>query len=415
MDDFDEEISGELQRNSLINHYCQMLPRLWIRLRVKHIIAICLTLFLLDYFGAFTHMFEEDFNTDFHYPYDGDALKYAKQIRHGQQPDVAPINRYNYTYLSDCSDKCRRPDADNFLVPRLVFVIKSAMEHFSRRSAIRQSWGYENRFSDVIIRTVFVLGIPSAERRDIQPLIDIEQANFKDIVQADFLDTYFNNTIKTMMGIQWAATFCPRGKFFMFVDDDFYVSAKNVLRFLRNPVNYPEYLEEADETLRKLARRLSQSDLLAYNNSLVSDTDADHLRNLINQHSIHTVDNKQHINQIRQYLDKKQQNKSNNTVGQPPKMGDDTPVVVAAAAAADTASISSRKLLDMELPNNVRLFAGFVFSSAPHRHKSSKWFVSLDEYPWHMWPPYVTAGAYILSREALFDFYYVSMYTKHFR
>lgn len=32
-----------------------------------------------------------------------------------------------------------------------------------------------------------------------------------------------------------------------------------------------------------------------------------------------------------------------------------------------------------------------------------------------MWPPYVTAGAYILSREALLDMYYASFYTKHFR
>jgi hypothetical protein len=32
-----------------------------------------------------------------------------------------------------------------------------------------------------------------------------------------------------------------------------------------------------------------------------------------------------------------------------------------------------------------------------------------------MWPPYVTAGAYVLSCEALFDMYYASFYTKHFR
>lgn len=32
-----------------------------------------------------------------------------------------------------------------------------------------------------------------------------------------------------------------------------------------------------------------------------------------------------------------------------------------------------------------------------------------------MWPPYITAGAYILSREALFKMYCVSLYTKHFR
>ena len=74
-----------------------------------------------------------------------------------------------------------------------------------------------------------------------------------------------------------------------------------------------------------------------------------------------------------------------------------------------------RQIFDFELPENVRLFAGYVFLSSPHRHKSSKWYVSLKEYPYHLWPPYVTAGAYILSKEALLDMYYASMYTKHFK
>lgn len=386
-----------------------MLPRLCIRFRIKHIIAIIVTIFVLDFFGAFTHYFERDFYTDFQYPYVGDVQKYAKQMRHGQRPDVAPINWYNYTYLTDCSYKCRRSDDDDkYLMPRLVFIVKSAMDHFARRNAIRQSWGYEKRFSDVIIRTIFMLGI-SHDRPDLQSLIDIEQSNYKDIVQANFIDSYYNNTIKTMMSNKWVVTYCPRVKFVMFVDDDFYVSTKNVLRFLRNPINYPEYLEEADETLRKLARRLSQSDLLSHNKSLVSEADVAQLENLVNKHSIHTIDNKGHIQQIRKYLDS---NVGRNSKNGSLVAGDGLDVD---GNADERATGPARKLLDMDLPNNVKLFTGFVFSSAPHRHKSSKWYVSLDEYPWHMWPPYVTAGAYILSREALFDFYYVSMYTKHFR
>lgn len=74
-----------------------------------------------------------------------------------------------------------------------------------------------------------------------------------------------------------------------------------------------------------------------------------------------------------------------------------------------------RQVFDFELPDSVRLFAGYVFVSSPHRHKSSKWYVSLKEYPYHLWPPYVTAGAFILSKQALTDMYYASMYTKHFR
>nr|CAD7204188.1 unnamed protein product [Timema douglasi] len=60
--------------------------------------------------------------------------------------------------------------------------------------------------------------------------------------------------------------------------------------------------------------------------------------------------------------------------------------------------------------DDVKLFAGFVFVSAPHRHRSSKWYVRLSEYPYHLWPPYVTAGAYILSHDALVDICALDVY-----
>jgi beta-1,3-galactosyltransferase / beta-1,3-N-acetylglucosaminyltransferase len=79
--------------------------------------------------------------------------------------------------------------------------------------------------------------------------------------------------------------------------------------------------------------------------------------------------------------------------------------------------MTTRNLLNfnMELPHEAKLYAGFVFNSAPHRHKSSKWYVPLDEYKYDMWPTYVTAGVFVLSREALLEMYCASLYTKHFR
>lgn len=335
-----------------------MLPRICIKFRIKYVISLIVMLLVLEYFGAFTHMFEADFERTFTYPMEGDILSNVYQLRHGQRPAVEPINGYNYTYITDCQHKCK--EDDRMIAPRLVLVVKSAMEHFDRRVAIRKSWGWEKRFSDVKIRTIFVLGRPANADRRLQSLIDLEYANYRDIVQGDFVDSYFNNTIKTMMGFRWAVSYCPRAKFYMFADDDFYISSKNLLKYVRNPVNYPEYLEETDEALRKLARRLSQT-TSNNNSSVVEEPEA-------NQK------NASHPRAKRQILN-----------------------------------------MDMELPRDVKLFSGFVFRSAPHRHRSSKWYVSLEEYPWDMWPTYVTAGAFLLSHEALFEMYYVSMYTKHFR
>ncbi len=156
-----------------------------------------------------------------------------------------------------------------------------------------------------------------------------------------------------MSGFRWVMENCVRSKFYLFVDDDFYVSVKNILAFLRNPVRYPEYLEEYNEQLRKLNQQKLQEMNLS-RNIKISQTER--------------------VGRQRRFL-----------------------------------------LNTMELSPDVKLFAGFVFQSSPHRHMSSKWYVSLEEYRWGSWPRYITAGSFILSREALIEMYYVSLYTKHFR
>ncbi|CAL4150284.1 unnamed protein product, partial [Meganyctiphanes norvegica] len=42
-------------------------------------------------------------------------------------------------------------------------------------------------------------------------------------------------------------------------------------------------------------------------------------------------------------------------------------------------------------------------------------YVSLEEYSYSRWPPYVTAGAYILSQRSLKLLYVSSLYTFNFR
>lgn len=322
--------------------------RLFVKFFIRGSFALVFTYLFVNYFGLFTHLLEKSFKESFHYPFDGDVLSQCYLLRHGQQPEVAPINNQTFAYRRNNEKKCMDEFGKSPLNPHLLIIVKSKIDNFERRTAIRNSWGFEKRFSDVLIRTVFSLGIDQkthdGESSELQRLVDIEADRYNDIVQFDFIDTYFNNTLKTVSNMRWCKEFCIRSKFYLFVDDDFYVSVKNILSFLRNPVDYPEYLEEYKEQLRKLNQRR-----ILNSNETVSSSS----RNLLN--------------------------------------------------------------LNMELPAGVKLFSGFVFNSAPHRHKSSKWFVSLEEYPYDMWPTYVTAGSFVLSREALNEMYCASLYTKHFR
>ncbi|XP_044729452.1 beta-1,3-galactosyltransferase brn [Chrysoperla carnea] len=324
-------------------------------------------IFIIEYFGIFVHLFEKDYYKEFNYPYHGDIHQSIQQLRQHEKVDIPPINFYNYSFISNCEKKCT-DSYNKYIRPRLVYIVKSAIDHFDRRLAIRKSWGYENRFSDVIIRTVFILG--TQHDSHLQERISKESQRFRDIVQGDFYDTYFNNTIKTMIGFKWAVNYCPLSKFYMFVDDDMYVSTKNVLRFVRNPTHYPDYLLEPIYVLQRQNR----------------------IKRNVN---LHLSNDSQHLN-TKELTDLDNDNKMNNLSN----------LII---------SRLKRQVFDFELPSEVRMFAGYVFISSPHRHKSSKWYITLDEYPYNMWPPYVTAGAFILSKEALFDMYYASFYTKHFR
>lgn len=147
---------------------CSFLAKSLFRTKFRLATATALALTILQFFGAFSHLFEKDYYTEFSYPYEGDVRSSVSQLRLDKKPDVAPVNFYNYTFRKDCRSRC---DSETTGL-RLVFVIKSAPEHFERRLAIRETWGYEGRFSDVEIRRVFVLGFQSDVRQ--QERIDKE-------------------------------------------------------------------------------------------------------------------------------------------------------------------------------------------------------------------------------------------------
>lgn len=304
------------------------------KVKLKYLVPLLvLAVFLCDFMGVFVHFREADYHSQFTYPLEGDIDTWVGQLKRGERPDVAPINRHEYVLTKQAKGKCVEEDGVHYVQLRLVYLVKSAMDHFERRQAIRETWGFERRFSDVGIRTVFLLGSRPGNV-ELQRRVEEEAADHGDIVQGDFVDAYYNNTIKTLMGLRWAVEQCPTSRFYFYVDDDYYVSTRNALRFLRNPANYPGYLNEP-----------------------VLDFDA-----------------------VREVKSRKLQ-----------------------------------QLVDFDIPEDVRLFAGFVFHTPPHRHKTSPWYVSLEEYPYHLWPPYVTAGAYVLSRNALVDIYYASYFVQKFR
>ncbi|XP_034944780.1 beta-1,3-galactosyltransferase brn-like [Chelonus insularis] len=321
------------------------------KIKFRYICVLLIIVFLLNSFGVFTHLFELPFEDCFTYPYEGNILTFIDALKNGEKPSINPINEYNFSFIYANEKHCLDND---YNILHVVFIIKSAIENFDRRTAIRATWGSKKRFFDVPTKIVFLLGVHM--NAAVQSQIDNEVIKYEDIVQSNFIDSYYNNTIKTMLAFKWAKLYCSNSKFYMFVDDDIYVSVKNVLEFIRNPMS--------------------------------------------------CIDESQNFNEFRPY---KRKIKSN-IISSPLNWQKFN-----RTKAGDNFMEKTQYIIDYELPNDMRLYAGYVFNSRPHRHKTSKWYVPLQEYPYNKWPLYVSAGAYVLSKEALVDIYFASFYIKHFR
>ncbi|XP_042272391.1 UDP-GlcNAc:betaGal beta-1,3-N-acetylglucosaminyltransferase 7 [Thunnus thynnus] len=118
----------------------------------------------------------------------------------------------------------------------LLMVIKSVATQHDRREVIRKTWGKEQVVDGKRIKTLFLLGKPSneAERANHQKLVEYEDYIYRDILQWDFLDSFFNLTLKETHFLKWFHTYCPRVRYVFKGDDDVFVSVENIVEFLES-------------------------------------------------------------------------------------------------------------------------------------------------------------------------------------
>ncbi|KAM4629778.1 UDP-GlcNAc:betaGal beta-1,3-N-acetylglucosaminyltransferase 7 [Polymixia lowei] len=118
----------------------------------------------------------------------------------------------------------------------LLMVVKSVATQHDRREVIRKTWGKERVVDGKRVRTVFLLGKPSneVERANHQKLLEYEDYIYGDILQWDFLDSFFNLTLKETHFLKWFNTYCPDVRYIFKGDDDVFVSVENILEYLQS-------------------------------------------------------------------------------------------------------------------------------------------------------------------------------------
>lgn len=147
-----------------------------------------------------------------------------------------PVDKHEYKYIHNPYVFCRKKDSE----PKPIFLlimIPTAPKNIIRRNVLRGIYRAENawpRLSKGAIEAVFLLG--KTDNRTLQSNIDRESELHGDIVQEDFVDSYKNLTIKTVMGLKWMTNHCRHASYVIKCDDDsVIIQVRFFAAFLNSP------------------------------------------------------------------------------------------------------------------------------------------------------------------------------------
>ncbi|XP_070609809.1 lactosylceramide 1,3-N-acetyl-beta-D-glucosaminyltransferase [Erythrolamprus reginae] len=194
-----------------------------------HIFATCFVLCFVVYFVDIDKPAVMDYMQSFSYRFLINTYAFVNENLTTSKCNKVASHRY----LINHEEKCQGQD-----VLLLIFV-KTSPENHHRRDAIRQTWGnedYVHHYTNVNIKALFVLGqsVHFSRGSEMQTRLEREDERHGDLIQQDFLDTFYNLTYKLLLQFSWANEFCPHAKFVMSADDDIFIHMPNLIAYLQN-------------------------------------------------------------------------------------------------------------------------------------------------------------------------------------
>ncbi|KAL0159870.1 hypothetical protein M9458_043595, partial [Cirrhinus mrigala] len=143
----------------------------------------------------------------------------------------------NYKFIIDQPKICEEQK------PFLVVLVPVPPGDTEARNGIRRTWGGEKVVGSKVVVVLFMLGLHSGNDEEIiQEQLHNESQQYKDLLQSNFLDSYKNLTIKTMMMMEWLSMNCQQVSFAMKVDADVLINMNNLINMLVSlnpvPTNY---------------------------------------------------------------------------------------------------------------------------------------------------------------------------------
>ncbi len=130
-----------------------------------------------------------------------ETRKWQKMAKKTSTPHAAYPQ--NYRFILDQPKKCEQQK------PFVVIIVPVAPQNFQARNAIRITWGSEELVRDKLVLVLFLLGSQSGNET-LQEQLKNESVEYQDLLQSNFLDSYRNLTIKTLVMMEWLNRNCPQ-------------------------------------------------------------------------------------------------------------------------------------------------------------------------------------------------------------
>nr|XP_060613687.1 beta-1,3-galactosyltransferase 9 [Anolis sagrei ordinatus] len=114
----------------------------------------------------------------------------------------------------------------------LLALIFSGAGNMSRRQAIRETWANATNVHGYSTLVLFLLGKPSEELTQLEILKETE--THPDLIQGIFPDAPENQTLKTLVTVEWIVTFCSQAKFVLKTDEEMFINLPALVEYLLN-------------------------------------------------------------------------------------------------------------------------------------------------------------------------------------
>lgn len=114
----------------------------------------------------------------------------------------------------------------------LLIVVFTAPGNFDRRNVIRKTWA-KDPSTKKRWKTMFLLGQAVGDTTT-KEYLEVEGLRYGDFIRGGQRENYYNLTLKTQMGLEWAEKYCDF-EFLLKADDDVFVNPYRLMDYLGNP------------------------------------------------------------------------------------------------------------------------------------------------------------------------------------